>query len=143
VFQSGQELVAKEWIRIAGEPIPLVGGYVVDAFQLADFHAAIVTNRVNTGTGGINTMTDSGLLAAGLPARRVPAGRGGGSVDGEVSVPGGAMVQALRLPAVIRSVQGDEAQDSRDYGLEFRIVDPRDTLALHGFVYGQIAKRVP
>ncbi|HKJ09706.1 MAG TPA: hypothetical protein VKA76_11535 [Gammaproteobacteria bacterium] len=53
------------------------------------------------------------------------------------------MVQALRLPAVIRSVQGDEAQDSRDYGLEFRIVDPRDTLALHGFVYGQIAKRVP
>lgn len=58
----------------------------------------------------------------------------------------GQVAQILKLPAVIRSVTGEdesaEGPQNWQYGVEFQLVDPTDTLALHGFVYEHIAKNI-
>jgi len=51
----------------------------------------------------------------------------------------------MTIPAVLRNVDIEKSQDaSREesyyHGLEFKIKDQQDTIALHGFVYEQIVK---
>ncbi len=89
----------------------------------------------------------SDLSTSGARARSSrPLGAVGDLLTVKFQFPVGEMVQSLRVPAVIRSVQGEEgAEETTDnyhYGLEFQIVEPQDTLALHGFVYEQIARGI-
>jgi c-di-GMP-binding flagellar brake protein YcgR len=51
----------------------------------------------------------------------------------------------MTIPAVLRNVQTDKSRDASQeqtcfHGLEFKISDQQDTIALHGFVYEQIVK---
>lgn len=54
----------------------------------------------------------------------------------------GGVEQYLQILATIRrvDVQDGETNNSYDYGLEFRFVEERDRLVLHGFVYEQLSK---
>ncbi|MGA7801891.1 MAG: flagellar brake protein [Gammaproteobacteria bacterium] len=88
-------------------------------------------------------ITDISTAGAKLRASR-PLGGAGDLLTVSFRITVGEVAHAVKLPAVIRTIQheqeDDEGQDNCEYGVEFQLVDPTDTLALHGFVYEQIIK---
>ncbi len=70
-----------------------------------------------------------------------------GSVGDDISMSArltvGGVEQYLQILATVRRVETEEADNKRSYsyGLEFRFVEEKDRLVLHGFVYEELSKQ--
>ncbi len=71
-----------------------------------------------------------------------PIGNVGEDISMSAKLTVGGVEQYLQILATIRRVEANESeqQTSYAYGLEFRFVEEKDRLVLHGFVYEQLSK---
>ena len=71
-----------------------------------------------------------------------PIGNVGEDISMSAKLTVGGVEQYLQILATIRRVETDDnaGQTSYAYGLEFRFVEEKDRLVLHGFVYEQLSK---
>lgn len=81
-------------------------------------------------TGGAKLSTNSGV------------GKVGEDISMSAKLTVGGVEQYLQILATIRRLETEEKGDKSTYhyGLEFRFVEEKDRLVLHGFVYEQLSK---
>ncbi len=95
-----------------------------------DSDASVSAKLTDISTGGAKLLTI------------VPIGVVGDDISMSAKLTVGGVEQYLQILATIRRVGTEEMGDSDtySYGLEFRFVEEKDRLVLHGFVYEQLSK---